>query len=178
GYLELLLNRFGADIYNMEYEAAPTDLFSEGLEYKVQGKRLAVAGTIAPARLKQFGIKQPVFAAEVNYPVFFELVKRDKVKYKELPKYPEVRRDLALLLDENVSFAELRKAAFKAEKDILKQVTLFDVYRGIKILTGKKQYAMSFVLQDPKKTLTDAAVEHTMNKLLKTFEDKFRAVLR
>lgn len=178
GYLELLLNRFGADIYNMEYEAAPTDLFSEGLEYKVQGKRLAVAGTIAPARLKQFGIKQPVFAAEVNYPVFFELVKRDKVKYKELPKYPEVRRDLALLLDENVSFAELRKAAFKAEKDILKQVTLFDVYRGIKILTGKKQYAMSFVLQDPEKTLTDAAVEHTMNKLLKTFEDKFRAVLR
>ncbi|MDD2595922.1 MAG: phenylalanine--tRNA ligase subunit beta [Bacteroidales bacterium] len=178
GYLELLLKRFGANLYDLEYAAAPSDLFSEGLEYRLQGKTLAVAGTIAPARLKQFDIKQPVFAAEVNWPVFYELVKRDKVKYKELPKYPEVKRDLALLLDENVSFAELRKCAFQTEKNILKNVTLFDVYRGIKIPAGKKQYALNFVLQNPEQTLTDVAVEHTMDKLLKSFESKFGATLR
>lgn len=178
GYLELLLHRFGADIYDMEMDSAPSDLFAEGLEYKLQGKRLAVAGTVSNQLLKAFDIKQKVYVAEVNWPVFFELVKRDKVKYKELPKYPEVRRDLALLLDENVSFSDIRKAALQAEKGLLKQVTLFDVFRGSKIGEGKKQYAVSFVLQDMEKTLTDAAVEQAMNKLLKTFENKFGASLR
>ena len=178
GYLEMLLGRFKANLYDMEIDAAPADIFSEGLEYKLQGKRLAIAGAVSPQLLKMFDIKQPVFVAEVSWPVFFELVKRDKVKYSELPKYPEVKRDLALLLDESVSFADIRKAAFQAEKGILKQVTLFDVYRGAKILSGKKQYAISFVLQDAEKTLTDNAVEAAMGKLLKTFENKFGATLR
>ena len=178
GYLELLLKRFKADIYDLETDAAPADLFAEGLTYKLGGKRLAVAGTVAKSLLKRFDIKQPVFVAEIDWPVFFELVKRDKIKYKELPRFPEVRRDLALLLDESVSFADLRKAAFQAARGILRQVNLFDVYRGPKILTDKKQYAISFILQDEEKTLTDAAVEATMAKLLKTFENKFGAMLR
>ena len=98
--------------------------------------------------------------------------------YKELPKFPEVKRDLALLINENVSFAELRKAAFKTEKKILKQVTLFDVYRGDKIPKGKKQYALSFILQDLEKTLTDKYVEDVMNKLLTAFMEHFGASLR
>ena len=89
-----------------------------------------------------------------------------------------MRRDLALLIDENVSFAELRKLAFKTEKKILKQVTLFDVYRGDKIPSGKKQYAISFVLQDLEKTLTDKYVEDVMNRLLSAFMEKFGASLR
>ena len=178
GYLELLLKRFKADVYDMEIDAAPADLFAEGLLYKLGGKRLAMAGTVAKPLLKMFDIKQPVFVAEVDWAQLFELVKRDKVKYKELPKFPEVRRDLALLLDENVSFSDLRKAAFQAARGILKQVSLFDVYRGPKILTDKKQYAISFILQDEEKTLTDSAVEATMDKLLKTFESKFGATLR
>lgn len=178
GYLELLLKRFGINIYDLEYAAAPEDIFSEGYQYSAQGKVLAVAGTIAPKVLKQFDIKQPVFIAEVRIPVFFDLLKRNKVKYSELPKYPEVKRDLALILDESVSFAELRKAAFKAEKSLLKQVTLFDVYRGDKIPAGKKQYALNFVLQNPEQTLTDTHVEVIIKKLLKTFEDKFGATLR
>lgn len=178
GYLELLLKRFGSNIYDLQTDAAPSDLFAEGLEYKLQGRRLAVAGTVSPALAKSFDIKQPVFAAEVEWPVFFEIVKRDKVKYSELPKYPEVKRDLALLLDENVSFAELRKCAIQTEKGILRQVNLFDVYRGPKISSDKKQYAISFVLRDEEKTLTDNAVESAMNKLLKAFETKFNAVLR
>ena len=180
GYLELLLKRFGCDIYSLETEAAPADLFSEGLAYNLPGSHqpLAVMGTIAPARLKQFGIKQPVFAAEINWPALFELVKRNKIKYKELPKFPEVRRDLALLLDESVSYADLRKSAFRVGKKLIKQVGLFDVYRGDKIAEGKKQYAMSFVLQDLEKTLTDNDVEKVMNKLLSTFQNEFGATLR
>ncbi len=180
GYLELLLKRFGADIYSMEFEAAPADIFSEGLVYRLPGtgKVLAVMGTISNARLKQFGIKQPVFAAEIRWDVLFELVKRDKIRYKELPKFPEVRRDLAILLNESVSYASLRKSAFRAGKKMLKQVTLFDVYRGDKIPQGKKQYALNFVLQDVDKTLTDSDVERIMNKLLSTFTNEFGAVLR
>ena len=180
GYLELLLKRFGCDIYSLETEAAPADLFSEGLAYNLPGSHqpLAVMGTISPARLKQFGIKQPVFAAEISWPALFELVKRNKIKYKELPKFPEVRRDLALLLDESVTYADLRRSALRVGKKLLKQVGLFDVYRGDKIAEGKKQYALSFVLQDLDKTLTDNDVERVMSKLLSTFQNEFGATLR
>ena len=180
GYLEALFRRFGADIYSFETEAAPSDLFSEGISYKLPGtgRTLAVMGTVSPARLKQFGIRQSVYAAEISWPELFELVKRDKIKYKELPKFPEVKRDLALLLDESVSYADLRKSAFRVGKKLLKQVTLFDVYRGDKIAQGKKQYALSFVLQDLEKTLTDNDVERVMSKLLSTFQNEFGAVLR
>ncbi|MCM1176412.1 MAG: phenylalanine--tRNA ligase subunit beta [Bacteroides sp.] len=180
GYLELLLRRFGADIYSMEYEAAPEDLFSEGLAYRFpgKGKAVAVMGTVAPARLKQFGIKQPVFAAEIQWDALLEIVKRDKIKYKELPKFPEVRRDLAILLDESVQYSELRKSAFRAGKKLLKNVTLFDVYRGDKIPEGKKQYALGFVMQDLEKTLIDSDVERIMSKLLSTFTNEFGATLR
>ena len=180
GYLELLLKRFGCDIYSLETEAAPADLFSEGLAYNLPGSHqpLAVMGTVSPARLKQFGIKQPVFAAEISWPALFELVKRNKIKYKELPKFPEVRRDLALLLDESVCYADLRRSALRVGKKLLKQVGLFDVYRGDKIAEGKKQYALSFVLQDLDKTLTDNDVERVMSKLLSTFQNEFGAILR
>ena len=180
GYLELLLRRFGADIYSLDYDAAPADIFSEGLAYRLpgSGEILAVMGSVAPARLKQFGIRQPVFAAEISWPALFELVKRDRTRYRELPKFPEVRRDLALLLDESVAYADLRKSAFRAGKKLLKSVSLFDVYRGDKIPEGKKQYAMSFVIQDPEKTLTDNDVEKFMSKLLAVFTNEYGAVLR
>ncbi|NCB72991.1 MAG: phenylalanine--tRNA ligase subunit beta, partial [Clostridia bacterium] len=113
-----------------------------------------------------------------SWSVLFNLVKRQKVMYKELPKFPEVKRDLALLVDEKVSFAELRNLALKTEKKLLKQVTLFDVYRGDKIPQGKKQYAMSFILQNLEKTMKDEDVEFTMNKLLNAFVSQFGASLR
>jgi phenylalanyl-tRNA synthetase beta chain len=161
-------------------DAAPADLFSEGVTYKLPGKgeQLAVMGTVNPALARKFGIKQPVFAAEIEWNTLFELVKRDKVKFKELPRFPEVRRDLALLLDESVSYADLQKSAQRAAKKLLRQVNLFDVYRGDKIPAGKKQYALSFVLQDPERTLTDADVENTMKKVLATFQNEYGAVLR
>ncbi len=180
GHLEQLFRRFGADIYKMEYEPAPADMFSEGLIYRLPGSKnpLAVMGTIAPARLKQFGIKQPVFAAEISWPELFELVRRDRIKYTELPKYPEVKRDLALLLDESVSYSDLYKTAFRTGKKLLKSISLFDVYRGDKIPENKKQYALSFVLQDTEKTLTDKDVENIMTKFVSAFSKEFGATLR
>ena len=180
GYLELLLRRYGVDLYTLEAEAAPADLFSEGLEYRLPGshKLLAVMGTVSPALARRFDVKQPVFIAEINWPSLLELVSRVKVKFTELPKFPEVRRDLALLLDESVRYADIRRSAQRAAKKLLRQVGLFDVYRGDKIPSGKKQYALSFVFQDPDKTLTDAEIEKIMAKLLATFENEYGAVLR
>ena len=180
GYVELLLKRYGADLYKMWVDAAPSDIYSDGMSYKLpgQGKTVAVLGQVNPALAKRFGVKQPVFAAEINWQVLFELVKRDKVAFKEMPRFPEVRRDLALLLDEGVTYSDLRTAAFKSAGKILKQVGLFDVYRGDKIPQGKKQYALSFVIQDLDKTLTDQDTERVMDRLLKTFQTQFGAVLR
>lgn len=179
-YFDLLLRRFGADIYQLWTEAAPADIFSEGMNFKLPGSGalLASIGTVNPALARRFGIKQPVFAAEINWQVLFSLIKRNKVGFSELPKFPAVRRDLALLLDESVSYADLRAAAFKQAKKLLKQVGLFDVYRGDKIPAGKKQYALSFVIQDPDKTLTDQDTERVMDRLLATFQKDFGAQLR
>ena len=135
-------------------------------------------GVVTPAYARKFDVKQPVFVAEISWPVLFELVKRIKVKFSELPKFPEVRRDLALLFDENVDFASVRRTAFRASKKLLKQVTLFDVYRGEKIPAGKKQYALGFVFQDLEKTLTDTEIEKATEKLLAVFQNEFGAVLR
>ncbi len=178
GYLELLLKKFSVDIADLEYEAAPADLFAEGLTYKVNSKTLAVVGTVSAKRLKEFGIKQAVYAAEINWNLLLKLVAKNRIQYRELPKYPEVRRDLALLLDADVSFAQIRKCAFATEKKLLKSVALFDVYTGDKIPEGKKQYAVSFVLQDNEKTLTDKVVESVMEKLLQKFAQEFGAQLR
>ena len=100
------------------------------------------------------------------------------MSFSELPKFPAVRRDLALLLDEQVSYADLQAAAFKQARKLLRQVGLFDVYRGDKIPAGKKQYALSFVIQDLEKTLTDQDTERVMDRLLSTFRNEFGAQLR
>ena len=148
--------------------------------FKVPGKGqvLATMGVVSPALCRRFGIKQQVVAAEISWPALLELVSRNKVALKELPKFPEVRRDLALLLDESVSYADLRAAAFKQAKKLLRQVGLFDVYRGDKIPAGKKQYALSFVIRDEEKTLTDQDTERLMDRLLQMFKNDFGAELR
>lgn len=180
GCIELLLRRFGAELSGMNCEAAPHDVFSEGLVYSLQGseKQLLAMGTINPSLAKNFSVKQPVYIAEINWDELFKLIKRDKVQFKEMPKFPEVRRDLALLLDETVKYADLQLAARKSVKKLLKQLSLFDVYRGEKIPQGKKQYALSFIFQDLEKTLTDQDVERAMEKLLSVFSNEFGASLR
>ena len=161
--------------------SAPSDIYSEGLVYSLPGGKgavLATVGTVNPAFAKKFGVKQPVFAAEISWQTLFSLIKRDKFTFKELPKFPEVRRDLALLLDEAVKYEDIRRSALKAGKKLIKSVSLFDVYRGDKIPAGKKQYAINFVLQDPDRTLTDNEVENAMNRILDALKSEFGAILR
>lgn len=179
GYMELILKKFGVELKDLDYEGAPADLYSEGLVYKLPGgKQIAVMGSVKNSMLKNFGIKQPVYAVEISWDILLQKVRKIHVKFNELPKYPEVRRDLALLLDYDVKFADIRKSAYATEKKVLKSISLFDVYTGDKIPEGKKQYAISLVFQDADKTLTDNAVEAIVEKLLKTFKDKFGAELR
>ena len=181
GQVENLLARYRVDVNGLIAGAAPADLFSEGLTWSIPGREpqlLATLGTMNPALCRRFGIKQPVFAAEINWEVLFTLVKRDKFSFRELPRFPEVRRDLALLLDEKVAYADVRKCALKAGRHLIKNVTLFDVYRGDKIPSGKKQYALSFVLQDLERTLTDAEVEKTMERVLGALQSELGAALR
>ena len=180
GYVELLLKRLGVNLYNLDCSPAPADLFSEGLMYTIpaSGTTLVMLGTVSQARLRQMDIKQPVFAAEINWSLLVKHYLKEKVQYRELPQYPEVRRDLALLLDENVSFADIRKAALAVEKKLLRKVVLFDVYRGDKIPAGKKQYAVSLTFQDYEKTLTDKYVEQMVSRILGALSHQFGAVLR
>ena len=181
GYVESLMARYRIDVNSLATGAAPADLFSEGITYSLPGKEpklLATLGTLNPALCKRFGIKQPVFAAEINWEVLFTLIKRDKFSFKELPRFPEVRRDLALLLNEGVAYADVRQCALRAGKKLIKSVSLFDVYRGEKIPEGKKQYALNFVLQDPERTLTDTEVESTMNRVLTALQNELGATLR
>ena len=181
GYVEALLARYRVDLSTLLEGCAPEDVFSEGITYSLPGREpqvLVTLGTLNPALARRLGVKQPVYAAEINWEVFFTLIKRDKIAFKELPKFPEMRRDLALLLDENVRYADVRKAALRAGKKLIRRVSLFDVYRGDKIPAGKKQYALNFVLQDSERTLTDADVEKTMERVLSTLQGELGAQLR
>jgi len=180
GYVEMILRRYGVDPYSLETEAAPSDVYSEGLTYKApgNGKVLCTLGTVNPSFASKAAVRQPVFAAEISWPELFTVIGRVKVKFSEMPKFPGTRRDLALLLDESVRYEDLEKCAMKTIKKVLTHVSLFDVYRGDKIPSGKKQYAMSFFFQNPDKTLTDQEVDKSTEKIFRTFESQFGAALR
>ncbi|MDR0693704.1 MAG: phenylalanine--tRNA ligase subunit beta [Prevotellaceae bacterium] len=178
GYVDSIMERFGIAAGSLDTDEAPADIFSGGLQYLLNGKPVAVLGAVSKKIRQPFDIKQEVFAAEIAGSWLFKAAGNHKIQYTELPKFPEVRRDLALVVDEKITYAQLRNAAFKAEKHLLTRVNLFDVYRGGNLPQGKKQYALSFVLQDREKTLADAHIERIMDNLLKTFEQNFAATLR
>ncbi|MDR2449758.1 MAG: phenylalanine--tRNA ligase subunit beta [Prevotellaceae bacterium] len=178
GYVEKICARFGVNSYNLETAAADSDLFSDGIVLRWKSKPLATIAVASHALRKQFDIKQDVYMAEIGWDVLLEAQQAQRVLFAELPKFPEVRRDLALVVDEAVTFAQLYAVSFKTEKRLLKQVNLFDVYRGGKLPAGKKQYALGFTLQSADKTLADQDIERLMNNLLKAFEREAGAVLR
>jgi phenylalanyl-tRNA synthetase beta chain len=178
GFVEGILTRFGIDVFRLETDEAPSDLFAEGIRYSQKGRVCAVLGAVSSAQRAAFDIKQPVYAAEISGDWLLKAARSARVRYAELPKFPEVRRDLALVVDEAVTYAQLRETAFKTERNLLQRVNLFDVYRGDKLPSGKKQYALSFILQDKEKTLTDSHIERIMDALLKAFVQHFGATLR
>jgi phenylalanyl-tRNA synthetase beta chain len=134
-------------------------------------------GIVKKSILKHFGIKQEVFYADFNWDMIIKMVS-NKIKFTEIPKYPEVRRDLALLIDQNVSYESIYAIAKQSEKSLLKEINLFDVYEGNNLPEGKKSYALSFIIQDNAKTLTDAQIDKIMGKLQNNFETELGATLR
>ena len=176
--VELLLRRFGLDIYALKTESLASDLFGDALQLYANNKPLVQMGQVAPKMCKLFGLKQDVFFAEIDFELLVKATRKHKVTAVELSKFPEVKRDLALLIDKGVSFSQLRDAAFTAERKLLKSVALFDVYEGDKLPEGKKSYALSFILEDKNQTLNDKTIERTMANLQKAFEQKFGAQIR
>ena len=161
-----------------EESSSEKDIFSEGLTYAHRGKSLLHFGFVKKDILDKFNINQEVLYAELDFKLLADLAKNNNIQYQEIPKFPQVRRDFALLLDHSVPFDALKKIALKTEKNILNSIELFDVYEGDKLPKGKKSYGVSFYFQDSKKTLTDKYVDRIMGKLQNQFEKELGAQLR
>ncbi len=175
---EKLLRRFGIDIYALKSEPVKNDLFGEALELQLNGKKLATIGVVSPKIRKQLDVKQEVYYMEMNFDLLVKSTKKHRIQAEELSKFPEVKRDLALLVDRQVSFSSLREVAFATERKLLKRVSLFDVYEGDKLPEGKKSYALSFILEDKTRTLDDKTIERVMQNLQRQFEQKCGASVR
>ncbi len=175
GYVYGILSRLG--IENTQNIPVTLDVFSEGIAIKFDNETIVELGVIKKSILKHFGIKQEVLYADFDWDLILKKTST-KIKYAEIPKYPEVRRDLALLLDQNITYESIYKIARQTEKTLLKNINLFDVYERQNLPEGKKSYALSFTIQDNSKTLTDAQIDKIMGKLQKNFETELGAVLR
>ena len=178
-FVNNILIRLGVDLAKIKMEPLHSELYDNGLIiYAPNGKQIATIGIVAYTIRKQFDIDQEVFYADLDWNQLMRQNKQYKAVINDLPKYPEVKRDFALLVDKSVQFADLARAAFETEKKLLKHVYLFDVYEGKNLEAGKKSYALSFILQDENNTLKDSQIENIMTRLQKTFEEKFNATLR
>jgi len=176
GIVLTLLSRLG--ITKLTETPTKNDIFTEGIALGLGKNKLVNLGIIKKRILKEFGIKQEVLFADFDWDAILKFVHSKNIKVKLAPKFPEVKRDFALLLDEKVSFDEIYKSSFKTEGKLLKSVELFDVYQGDKLPKGKKSYAVSFVLRDDNKTLNDKQIDKIMQKLQQTFEKQLGAELR
>lgn len=177
GVVATILSRLGLD--KTKLMPAKNDAFSEALAFGFgKNTKLVEFGRVKKTVLKHFDIKQDVLYADFNWDAILDVIKTQKTSFRDIPKYPEVKRDLALLLDASVKFEEIYTIAKQSEKGILKEVNLFDVYEGDKLPEGKKSYAVSFILQDEKQTLTDKQIDKVMQKLTQNFEKQLSATLR
>jgi phenylalanyl-tRNA synthetase beta chain len=175
GYVNTILSRLG--INRTQYKPVNSDVFAEGIAIAAGTEILVEFGTVKKSILKHFDIKQEVFYADFNWNAILKSLS-NKIKFTEISKYPEVRRDLAILVDEKVAFDDVYNIARQTEKYLLKDITLFDVYVGANLPEGKKSYAVSFTIQDDSKTLTDTQIEKIMSKLQSNFETQLGAQLR
>ena len=175
GYATAILSRLG--ITKIQNQPVDSDVFSEGIAIGYGNDALVKLGVVKKSILKHFGIKQEVFYADFNWSLILKIIST-KIKFTDIPKYPEVRRDLALLLDQSVTYDSIYTLARQTEKALLKDIELFDVYEGQNLPEGKKSYALSFTIQDNTKTLTDVQIDKIMSKLKHNFETELGASLR
>lgn len=176
GYVMSVLSKLNLD---KKIKTVPVshDVFSEGVALAIGAEIIGEIGTIKKSVLKHFDVKQDVFFADLNWEAIQKYIS-NKIKLVEIPKFPEVRRDLALLVDHTVTFEQLYAISKQTEKSLLKAINLFDVYEGKNLPQGKKSYALSFILQDTSKTLTDTQIDKIMSKLQSNFESQLGATLR
>lgn len=174
--VEQILIRLG--IQNFNAENLEISSITDGYCYKIGEKIVARLGQIHPNLTSHFSIKKCIYYGEINWDLVLKLCKNTKTKFKSISKFPSVKRDLALLLDEDISFSSLEKIAKQTERKYLKEIQLFDVYKGDKLEKGKKSYALSFLIEDQEKTLTDKQIDNMMDNLIKAFEQKANAKVR
>jgi phenylalanyl-tRNA synthetase beta chain len=174
--VELVLERLGIVDYQSSFKQ--NNIFLEGLCLKKNNAELVSFGMVQKSILKEFDIKQDVFYADFNWDVLSEIICNNKIIFENIPRYPEVKRDLALLLDNGISFDEIKTLAYDTERNLLKNITLFDVYTGKNLPPEKKSYAVGFTIGDPRKTLTDKQIDKIMKKLQQRFEKELGAELR
>lgn len=177
-HVENVLTKIGVDINKMRAEGLSNELFVDGLSLVYNNVVIAELGLITKNICKSFEVKQDVYFAELDWEAIVKAVRKHKVEFVELPKYPEVRRDLSLLLDQSIQFEDLKTEALKSERKLLKEVSLFDVYEGKNLDAGKKSYALSYILRDESKTLKDKQIDKIMNNIIRTYEQKFGASIR
>ena len=174
-----ILRRLGVPFGALVFAKGESDLFDKSLEIRNRGgKVLVVLGIVSLKIQKQFDIEQPVYYADLNWQQLMKVVRNLKVTATDLPKYPAVSRDLALLLDKNVEFGEVERIAYQTEKKLLREVRLFDVYEGNRLPEGKKSYAVNFILQDESKTMGDKQIDAIMQKLIQNLTTQLHAELR
>ncbi len=178
-YVINIIRRIGVSQNQLVVKKSDNDIFSTGVTIENRGgKKLYELGIISKKLLKQFGLENPVYYAELNWTALMKIAKKNEVLYTEVPKFPAVSRDLALLVDNSVEFAQIEQIARQTEKKLLKKVELFDVYEGDKLPAGKKSYAVNFILQDNEKTMGDKQIDAIMQKLIANLKKQLNAELR
>ena len=178
-YVMNILSRIGVPFGMLVLKDSTSDIFSKATVIENRGgKKLVEMGLVSKKILKSAGIDQEVYYAELNWTALMKAIKKQKVEYVEISKYPSVSRDLALLLDKNVEFARVEQIAYQSDRKLLKKVELFDVYEGKNLPEGKKSYAVNFILQDEQKTLNDKQIDAIMNKIINNIKKELGAELR
>jgi phenylalanyl-tRNA synthetase beta chain len=176
--LDLVLGKLGIANSKLEIKESTDSSYSDALDCFTGKGKVLTYGKVSDKLLKVFDIDQEVYSVEFNWDLVMRLARKSKIAFKPLPKFPEVKRDLSLMLNKDVKFEQLTELAYKSEKRLLKNIELFDIYEGDKIEAGKKSYAISFILMDEEKTLTDKQIEKVMMNISRTFERELNAVVR
>ncbi|MES2810413.1 MAG: phenylalanine--tRNA ligase subunit beta [Bacteroidota bacterium] len=166
------------NINDVTVEDATCSKMAYGLNYIKNGKTLVKLGSVAKDALKKTDVDKEVFWADFSFDQVMQIVKKNKIVYQEISKFPAVRRDLSMLIDNTVTFGQLKQIAQRTERKLLKEVNVFDVYQGDKLPAGKKSYALSFIIQDAEKTLTDKTIDGIMQKLIYNLQKEAGAEIR
>lgn len=177
-FVEIVLNRIGLKSEALTVDEGSKKYFAESLTYTYNNQIIAEAGKLSKKYTRKFDIEQDVFYGHIEWDSVVKIIRKNTIQYRELPKYPSVKRDLALLVEKEVKFNQIKSLAYKTEKNLLKEVSLFDVYENESLGKNKKSYAVSFIIQDEFKTLTDKVIDKIMESLVRIFEKELGAQIR